>query len=217
MLESLFPPGVATAHAAGDAPPEPLADIEQRIVKDAIEKRQRDFALGRTCARRALQRLGAPAVAIPAAANRAPVWPDDVVGSITHCDQFAAAAVGWRSEFAGLGLDAEPAAPPLEAGLVRLICTPAEAAALPGHPRLDGLDWLRLVFSAKEAVYKAVAPMSGVFLNFHDVEVDFDTERGVFRARLVRAPDPRLPDLGRLQGRFEIRDGLVLTGAALPV
>ena len=216
MLESLFPPGVATAHASGDASADALPDVERQAVQGAIEKRRREFALGRTCARRALERLGVPAVAIPVAASRAPVWPGDVVGAITHCQDFAAAAVGRRSDFAGLGLDAEPALPPLDARLIRLICTPAEAAGLSRHPPFKGTDWARLVFSAKEAVYKAVAPGSGVFLGFHDVEVDFDVERATFRARLVGRPDPRLPDLGRLLGRFDVKEGRVLTGVTLP-
>ena len=72
-----------------------------------------------------------------------------------------------RDRFAAIGIDVEPAeAPPRE--LVTTIATPAERESL--HAYLYGG---RLLFAAKEAVYKAVAGLDGIFLEHHDVEIDF--------------------------------------------
>ena len=58
--------------------------------------------------REALRRLGLPEQAILADDRRAPLWPTGVVGSITHCAGFTAAAVAWRRDIATLGIDTEP-------------------------------------------------------------------------------------------------------------
>ena len=215
-LAHLLPSTVAFESADAATRPDPLLEPELAAVARAIDKRRHEFALGRTCARRALVRLGLGPVAIPTRPDRAPVWPEGVVGSITHCTGFAAAAVARSTDLRGLGIDAEPATPPLEERLVRLICTPAEAEDLPRRPPLEVVDWPRLVFSAKEALYKAVAPASGVFLGFQDVELDVDPASATFRCRLLRETHPALPDFGALRGTFLVYDGFLLTAVVLP-
>ena len=113
-----------------------------------------------------------------------------------------AAAVAHDDYLSGLGLDVESRARAMRPGLGRFILTSAEQArlydALPGQ-----MDPLRLVFSAKEAIHKCVAPMSGVTLGFHDVELDF-TIAGCFSARLVGKPNDLLPAFTRLSGRYAV-------------
>ena len=92
-LARLLPEGVAYASLPVESQPDPLEAPERAAVAGAVASRQREFAGGRTCARRALLRLGHAAQPIPVGACRAPVWPHGVVGSITHCSSFAAAAV----------------------------------------------------------------------------------------------------------------------------
>ena len=214
MLDGLFPHDVVVEAAGADAPAAALYDVEEEAVARSVEKRRRDFALGRTCARAALQRLGVPPVAIPVGAKRAPTWPPGVVGAITHCEGLAAAAVAWQDRYAGIGLDAEVAAP-LEEALARLIATPAERERHAATAPPEGTDWTKLTFSGKESVHKAVAPMSGVTLGFHDVELEFDVERSTFRALLVGAERPGLPVFDRLEGTYRIRDGYVITAVTI--
>src|SRR6202165_5059978 len=78
-----------------------------QALRFATQKRQREFLAGRWCAEQALQRLGAGSTHVAMAADRAPIWPDGVVGSITHTGNFAAAAVAWAADIAGLGIDSE--------------------------------------------------------------------------------------------------------------
>lgn len=215
MIECVLPPSVTSATRSPDLPPDRLFPEEEPAVARAVPRRHRDFALGRTCARDALRRLGAPAGAIPVRPDRSPGWPDRVVGSITHCDRLAAAAVAWASDFSALGIDAELASA-LEEGLRSMICTERERHWQDLRPPPPRSDWTKLAFSAKESVHKAVAPSSGVFLSFHDVEVEFDLD-GAFRLRHVGVPDQRLPDMNRMVGRWAVVSGLVLTAAYLPV
>jgi 4'-phosphopantetheinyl transferase EntD len=104
-----------------------------------------------------------------------PVWPDGFIGSIAHDATFAVAALARRDRFRGIGIDIEPAEP-LEPNLLELIATERERAG-PESTRLQS----RLLFSVKEAIYKAVFPLDRIFLDHHDVEVDFETATAVVR------------------------------------
>jgi 4'-phosphopantetheinyl transferase EntD len=211
LLESLFPPGVVVVAAGDHTAPGRLFPEEEAALTNALETRRREFAVGRSCARQALRVLGVDPVAIPSRADRAPAWPVDVVGTITHCNGLVAAAVAWKAEIAGIGLDAESRERPLDQRLDRFIRTPAERELMDGLALPLELDVVRLVFSAKESVHKIISPMSGITLGFHDVELDVDFGDGRFRARLVGQQDDRLPDFARLSGRFIVTDDLVLT------
>jgi 4'-phosphopantetheinyl transferase EntD len=83
-LRKLVPADVAVIETCGqDGEPSPLYPEEAVHVERAVEKRRRDFALGRACARRALAVLDdRPPTAILVGEERAPVWPEGIVGSI---------------------------------------------------------------------------------------------------------------------------------------
>src|ERR1700738_5557121 len=78
-----------------------------QALRHATQKRQREFLAGRRCAKQALQGLGAGSTHVAMAEDRAPIRPGGVVGSITHTGDFAAAAVAWAADIAGLGIDSE--------------------------------------------------------------------------------------------------------------
>ena len=61
--------------------------------------------------------------------------------------------------------------------MLELIATPQELRKIADDP-LRG----KLLFAAKEAVYKAVYPLDRVFLEFHDIEVDLAGRKAVTRA-----------------------------------
>ena len=216
LVETLVPPGCTVSAGPDDDAAEPLFEAEAAVVAAALAKRRREFALGRMHARRALGRLGCEGAAIGVREDRAPIWPAGVVGSITHTRGLVAATTAWEREIAGLGLDVESRERPMRETLDRFILTAGERAALadalPQH-----FDPVRLVFSAKEAVHKCIAPMSGVTLGFHEVELDFDAANGRFTVRLVSNADPRLPDFGRLDGRFVVTESYVAAVASAAV
>jgi 4'-phosphopantetheinyl transferase EntD len=98
-------------------------------------------------------------------ASGAPVWPEGLMGSLAHDRQIAVAALARRGDFAGIGIDVEPAEP-IDAELVRIVATATERKSI-----AEDLLQCRVLFAVKEAVYKAVNPLDGVFLEHHDVEV----------------------------------------------
>ena len=134
---------------------------EAAIVCKAVPARRAEFLAGRACARTALRALGAPDAPLLSAPNRAPLWPDGVIGSITHCDGFTGAAVALLRDYRGLGFDAEVNEVVTDELLPR-VCTQREAQA--SRHLAGGAHWPTLVFSIKESVYKCLNPIWGIFI-----------------------------------------------------
>ncbi|MBS0558672.1 MAG: 4'-phosphopantetheinyl transferase superfamily protein [Proteobacteria bacterium] len=214
MIKDILPHDVAAAWVPGDAAPEPLPPEEEAALVRAVEKRRREFALGRLCARRAITALGRAPVPLPSGPSRAPVWPAGLVGSITHCAPYCAAAVADAALYWGVGIDAEPDEP-LPPGVAEMVLTGTERAWIAAAAPIP--SWDRLVFSAKEAVFKVWHPLTGAWLGFHDADLSVDPDRGVFTATLLRAPpQPQAAPLRRLCGRFLVRGKVIVTAIALP-
>ena len=174
-------------------------------VPKATPDRLREFVAGRSAARAAMQALGHPPSAVPMLADRSPLWPEAVTGSISHCDGACLALLGWRRDWAGIGLDLEPAKP-LEATLWPEILSRAEQSAVMGLPIAEtGLAALQ-IFMAKEAVYKAQYPITGQLFGFEGLGITL--QNGGFEARFTAAVPPFAA--GRVvTGRFATAQGLI--------
>lgn len=157
-------PSDVVAHVWTDTHVPALAGVEASGVERAVPSRRDEFARGRGCARRVLAALGHADTPVPVGPDRAPVWPEGVVGSITHTDGFVAAAGADARAVAALGVDVEHIRP-LEADVTALVLTPEDAK------RRDRPEWDVLAFSAKESVHKSVHPATGVWLDFLDVSI----------------------------------------------
>ena len=182
-------------------------------IEDASPGRRREFAAGRECARRALRALGLEGVSLPVGANGAPVWPDGVVGSITHKGAYRAAAVARSRDLAGLGIDAEIDAR-LPEGVLETI---ASARELDHVERLlakrPGTHWDRLLFSAKEAAVKAAGPIERRAAGIRRIAVCFDHAADSFAATLPS--DAETDGTGvPVEGRWVQRSGLLLVAAS---
>ena len=190
---------------------------EEALVARATEKRRQEFAAGRECAHEALSALGLGKVPILRGYRGAPQWPDGIVGSIAHCAGYCAAAVARAQDLVTIGLDAEPNAA-LPGGVLELISQPAERARLRELAAVSpGIGWDRLLFCAKEAVYKAWFPLTGRWLGFADADITIDATDGTFSARLlVTGPVPDgAPLAGGFTGRWLASDDLILTAIAV--
>jgi 4'-phosphopantetheinyl transferase EntD len=189
--------------------PEEAAAIER-----AVEARRREFATGRACARAALQQLGFPPQAIPVANGGEPRWPAGAIGSITHCREYRACAVARTADLAALGIDAEPNEPMPERVLNAIAHDdePTLIAALPEvKPRVH---WDRLLFSAKESAFKVWHGLTGHGLAFEQIAVEFDPPAESFTAELSSSGRSRRPAPRRLEGRWTVDDGILLTAVA---
>jgi 4'-phosphopantetheinyl transferase EntD len=174
VIEAILPPEVAAEEAFEDVTDVVLFPEEEAVLTRAVSKRRREFTTARACARIALARLGLPPSPIVPGLRGAPQWPAGVTGSITHCAGYRAAAVARTQDVISLGLDAEPIGP-LPAGVLDVISLEQERAQLAelaaSHP---GVNWDRLLFCAKESVYKAWFPITRRWLDFKEASVTFD-------------------------------------------
>ncbi len=213
MIAELVSPCVTTAATRVDLDTE-LFEEELRALGQAVDARRREFTTGRACSRRALARLGMPATAIASGARGEPLWPPGVVGSITHCDRYRACAVAHAADVRSVGIDAEIDAP-LPPGVLAAIAGAGERRALAAHG--PGASWDRLLFSAKEAVFKAWYPLTGRGLAFDDVEVRIDRRHRVFTARLLgdRIVPGGTDVPAQLSGRWGARGGIVATAVVV--
>lgn len=190
------------------AHPVELAGLSPR----AVEKRRREFTAGRAAVKTALIELGHPPDPVPVGPDRAPIWPRGVTGSITHTKGFAAAIVAKTSVARALGLDAERATP-LKSALHSEILSPSEHDWT--REQADPDLMAKLIFSAKEAAYKAQFTLSGRYFGFSGMETRWslasDTPNsGAFTATFTRDAAPFTMGV-TLSGRFVIGAGLILT------
>jgi 4'-phosphopantetheinyl transferase EntD len=218
VIEKLLPPGAVGVEVFEDLPGLWLFPEEEGQVLRVVESRRREFTTGRHCARAALTRLGYAPVPVLGGARGAPRWPAGVVGSITHCAGYRAAAVARVADLATMGIDAEPNEP-LPAGVLHAVTVQQERDSLGELATADpGIAWDRLLFSAKESVYKAWFPLTGEFLDFDGAVVGFDPALSTFAARLT-GPGPTVSGVTwhGFAGRFAVKGNLVVTVVAHPL
>jgi 4'-phosphopantetheinyl transferase EntD len=216
VISEILPGVVECAEAFGDPPDAAIFPAEEALLARAVEKRRSEFATGRHCARSALGALGiGPAPILPGQGG-APQWPSGIVGSITHCAGYRAAAVARASEVVTIGLDAEPAEW-LPGEVLRLVALPDERDRLRDLARdVPGVCWDRLLFSAKESVYKAWFPLARRWLGFYEADITINAANGTFEARLlIAAPASSGVPTAGFTGRWLSRDGLILTAISV--
>src|SRR5262249_22228509 len=151
-----------------------LYPAEAAAIAGAAPTRRGEFTGVRVCAREALVRAGLPRAPLVPGPTGAPAWPAGVVGSMTHCDGYRACALGRAGGFAALASAAGPPVP-LPAGVLGLVASASERAALALlAERWPFTRWDRIVFSAKESVYKAWSPATGRWLGYDQADVVLD-------------------------------------------
>jgi len=211
LFKRLLGPSVETEEVDPHSLEDGLLKAEQELVEGAAQTRIEQFTAGRVCSRIALGRLGVAATTpIPRGEDRAPIWPPGFIGSISHTHTWCAAAVARTTDVRSIGIDLEPATP-LKESLWRRVCTPKERDWLHELPE-PGLTG-KIVFSAKEAVYKCQYPITGKFLGFHAVELELGD--GSFTALFQQNAGEFLPG-DVMTGRYLVEEGLVATACELP-
>ncbi len=183
-VRALFPEAVEGAELFDAERAEPLFPEEEARLARAVDKRRVEFALGRTCARRALAALGAPACALPSNPDRTVAWPTGFVGSITHADGYVAAVCARRGALRGLGIDAEVKTR-VHDKLWRQIASDNEIAWIGAAGDAEARLRATQLFSAKEAFYKAQYCISQSWVGFHDAHFTLDDE-GSFSIALTK-------------------------------
>jgi 4'-phosphopantetheinyl transferase EntD len=217
MIADILPSPVEAEEAFGDLADVVLFPAEEAVIAKAVDKRRREFMTARACARAALGRLGLPPVPILPGPRGAPQWPQGVVGSITHCAGYRACAVARDSDIVTIGLDAEPH-DRLPDGVLEAISLPAERARLSALRAVKpDMCWDRMLFCAKESVYKAWFPLTHRWLGFEEASIEIDAVNGSFSARLlVDGPVVNNSVLTGFEGRWLVSDGFIVTAIVVP-
>jgi 4'-phosphopantetheinyl transferase EntD len=221
VIDTILPVTARCAEAFTDQAGQTPFPEEMALVANAVDKRRREFVTARNCAHEALRALGIAPGPILAGERGMPRWPPGIAGSITHCAGYRGAAVARSGDLAAIGIDAEPDGP-LPDGVLDVVSLPAERARLRALAEArPAVHWDRLLFSAKESVYKAWFPLTRRWLGFDEAEITIGagdgTEDGTVEARLL-VPGPEIGGrpLAGFSGRWLARDGLVLTAVTVP-
>jgi len=175
-IEAMSIPGILVDHRLiADGDEMALLPAELAAFAGSVLKVRRASGAARIVARTLLSRFGQAPCAIPKSTAGMPVWPEGIVGSLAHDAEVAVATVAALHEFQSVGIDIEPAEP-LAPDLLSIVATAKERDRIEDDPFRG-----RLLFSIKEAIYKAVYPLDRTFLDHHDVEVNLADGSAVVR------------------------------------
>ncbi len=210
-MEALFDVAVTAFELVGDGDPRLLFPEEALAVASAAERRRSHFAAGRQCARAGLNHLGVEPTPLLASADRAPLWPEGVVGSITHTAAYALAVL-CREPSVGVGVDAERVGR-VKADLYRRLFTANELEVLAGLEPAARDELATAIFGAKEAFYKAQHPTTRSWVGFQDVMARPVGNRWEFvpATDLVALSHWRWP----IPFRWLVRDGIAVAALAV--
>lgn len=191
---------------------EPPASIQR-----SVAKRQTEFLAGRLCAREAMHQLDGRQHVPMIGEDRAPIWPDDLCGSITHSTGWAAAIVANKQHWRSLGMDAEQLMTSERASrLAGEILIADELQRMAAGPEHQIALHVTLTFSLKEALFKALYPLVLKRFYFEDAELLDWAEQGTARLRLKIDLSEEWHSGVELEAQFSVEGGQLLSLVAIP-
>ncbi|MCG7897814.1 MAG: 4'-phosphopantetheinyl transferase superfamily protein [Candidatus Thiodiazotropha weberae] len=209
-LAELFPSCAMLVKADQAMWTTPLCKEEEKLIEKAVQKRQQEFRAGRHAAHLALEKLSAPWEPLLRDEKRQPLWPTGFLGSISHCRGECVAVCAKTTELASLGIDVEPLEP-LPKGVDQYIHTPQDQVTMEADSSLPE----RLIFSAKESIYKCYYPLIGEHMGFQSVSLSIDVDSRSFE--FIPSAENTIPFPAELKfhGRFMMSDSHLYTGCYL--
>jgi 4'-phosphopantetheinyl transferase EntD len=209
-VSGLFPDGVLTLVEHRDSWPTELVPAEEAQLGDVCGKRLAEFAAGRDQARRLIAALTGTAQPLLIGDYRQPLWPDGVIGSISHSDDFCAVAVASTQSISDLGIDVETLEA-LNPEVEDVVLTEAEL-----HATESTEGWVRkLIFSIKESNYKCCYHMVKAFIDFKQCEVVLDMDRQAYQSRIICNNHLGKELRISVQGRWMLESGHIFTSAII--
>ena len=175
-------------------------------------KRRSEFSLGRYCARMALSKFkleSEPILRYPD--TREPCWPESVIGSITHTEGLAAAAVGLDKDISGVGIDIENLSRYVNSDIRSHVCVETERKHLESLSPEQASRDLRIIFSAKESIFKCLFPISRTYLYFQDATVTINEKNSDFSFILSKECVGITPEGFQHYGKYSIEENMLLT------
>ena len=181
-------------------------------------KRKDEFRLGRFCAHQALSEFGLSHLPIlKNEETREPCWPENIRGSISHSGGYAAAAVGLASEIDGIGIDLESLSRKIDFNIHRHVCIEEETQFLKSLPETETDLALRIIFSAKESIFKCLYPISKTYLYFKDAHITINRNESRFEFEISKECDGITSAGFQHWGQFTLKNNMLLTSIFLKV
>jgi 4'-phosphopantetheinyl transferase EntD len=214
-ISKLFPKNISLACMRVKDASLDVFEAERPLIEKAVAKRRREFSAGRCCARQALRALDCADAPIIHDQNGAPLWPQGIVGSITHSKTHAAAVAAETSKLRGLGIDLETVSR-VSPAITNKILTAPEKAYLLRHPDPVEKQHLQaLFFSAKEAIYKCLHPLLQCRIGFQDARIECMPDQQSINIVMCTRIQCALPGIEYLHGRYCYFDDTVCTAVWL--
>ncbi|WP_248750108.1 4'-phosphopantetheinyl transferase superfamily protein [Pseudomonas sp. MWU15-20650] len=211
FLSTRFDPALLSAGDFQRSAVPPPASIQR-----SVAKRQAEFLAGRLCARAALQQLDQLDCVPAIGEDRAPIWPGHISGSITHSTGHAAAIVGHKAQWRGLGMDVENVLTLERAErLASEILTADELQRMAALPRDQIALLVTLTFSVKESLFKALYPIVQKRFYFEHAEVLEWSQAGHVRLRLLTDLSNEWCHGKALEGQFVVEGEQLLSLVAI--
>ena len=214
MFSSPFPDFIS--FYCGQNPPNRNFQLlpEEQVIAGSFgsQKSRAEFTLGRVYAHGALSRFGLesePILRNPE--TREPCWPDSVWGSITHSAGFAAVAVGLKKEIKGVGIDLESFSRSVDFKIRSHVCVDSELEWLDSLPNEQANRALRIIFSAKESIFKCIYPGTKSYLSFKDVAVSVNETEKNFSFIIFKSFPGIIQQGFPHGGRYSEMDKMLLT------
>jgi 4'-phosphopantetheinyl transferase EntD len=152
-----------------------LTPSERSLVSNWSEKRIIEFSTGRYCARKTLEALDLKYYDLLIGTDREPLWPENVTGSISHCENLVGAISAKKDNLRALGLDIELIGK-VEPDIWDLVFTEKEQNFLKELTPEFAALFSTVIFSAKECFYKLQFPITRTYIDFKDVEISVNNE-----------------------------------------
>ena len=201
-----------------DLPLDPKIELEySHWLPEALNRaslsRRHEFIAGRVCAHKCAQTMGLELLNLPSLPSRAPHWPENLVGSITHNKKLAIAALGFKGQFKSLGIDAEELIDPAKiAELSTVIASDTEMKAIRLSPQNEWGQRFTILFSAKESLFKALNPLCHSFIDFKDAEMkDICLKSNSFSLSLKKGKNELSSFVGDYEGKIIYHKGSIVT------
>lgn len=174
-------------------------------MEEEVPKRKAHFLGGRYCAHQALEMMHGNNEILPIKKGEegAPIWPEGVIGSITHNENFVGAVVADKKNLRGVGIDTEKILGPQSVNMVEgLVATDKEKK---DSISFDPFEYFTLIYSAKESIFKCLHPLVKKYIEFHDVNIDqLDFEKRTFDFSLLKSLNEEFKEGMSFQGRFSL-------------
>jgi len=214
MFSSPFPEFISFYCGHNSSKQDFLLLPEEQAIAESFgsQKRRAEFTLGRIYAHRVLSRFSLesePILRNPE--TREPCWPDSVWGSITHSAGFVAVAVGLKKEIRGVGIDMESLSRSVDFNIRRHVCVDSELEWLESLPTKQANRALRIIFSAKESIFKCLYPGTKTYLTFKDAEVSLNETEKNFSFNIFKSCPVGIHQGFKHHGRYSEIDKMLLT------